>query len=106
METKAHFYQFLVFCIFGESYDFDRPTQIDNPDELIETVEQILDTFSDAEISYIKQRFGLLDGELKTHDDLAALFKMEPSEMKSLEIEIMRKLRHPMRSQLLRRFLD
>jgi RNA polymerase primary sigma factor len=63
-------------------------------------------SLSDDEISVIKSRFGLIDGELKSVAELAALSGKKIQEIQTLELEIMKKLRHPSRSGVLREFLD
>jgi len=105
-EEHAEMYHFLVFLIFGESYNFDAPPRIENPKELMEAVESVLDTLSDAEVSFLKSRFGLIDGDLKSLEEMAILLGKGVEELQVFELDLMKKLRHPARSENLRKYLD
>lgn len=105
-EASAEQYHFLVHLIFGESYNFDAPPTLNDPQALIEILESILDTFSNAESSFLKSRFGLIDGELKTLEEMATSLEKTVDELQALEVELMRKLRNPARSQFLRKYLE
>jgi RNA polymerase primary sigma factor len=69
-------------------------------------LEQILGTLLDREAGIIRMRFGLEDGEPKTLAEIAEVYGVTRERIRQIEAKTMTKLRHPMRSQTIRDYLD
>jgi RNA polymerase primary sigma factor len=66
----------------------------------------VLTTLTEREAAVVKMRFGLLDGQPKTLDEIGREFGLTRERIRQIETKTMSKLRHPSRSQKLRDFLD
>lgn len=97
-------YTRLLYAIFGETPNWDN-TQVASI-ELIGQLNSVLATLSHNEEKFIKRRFGIEDGEPQLLADLAAFLEKSVEDTGVFEAEVMRKLRHPSRSQPLRDFLE
>lgn len=73
---------------------------------LKEQLERILEGLSEREEGIIKMRFGLEDGEVKTLDEIAKRYNVSRERIRQIESKVMRKLRHPSRSQTIIDYLD
>ena len=73
---------------------------------LKERVEGVLDTLTDREEKVIRLRFGIEDGCPKTLEEVGMQFKVTRERIRQIEAKALRKLRHPLRSQKLRGFLE
>ncbi len=67
---------------------------------------EMLDTFSEREAGVISMRFGLVDGEPKTLDEIGKVYGVTRERIRQIESKTMCKLRHPSRSRQLRDFLN
>lgn len=72
----------------------------------MEAVESVLDTLPDAEVSFLKSSFGLIDGDLRSLEEMATLLGKGVEELLALEFDLMKKLRNPARTEYLRKYLD
>lgn len=105
-DSNSDLYHFLVYLIFGESYDFEAPPILEDPAELIKNVDSILSAFSYEEEAFLKARFGLNDGQIKSLEEMATLLGKSVGVVQDLEVELIKRLRHPARAEVLRKFLD
>ena len=73
---------------------------------LQEQMRVALDTLSAREAGVISARFGLIDGQPKTLDEIGKIHGVTRERIRQIESKLMSKLRHPSRSQVLRDYLD
>jgi RNA polymerase primary sigma factor len=73
---------------------------------LQEQLHSVLDTLSEREAGVVSMRFGLTDGQPKTLDQIGKVYGVTRERIRQIESKTMSKLRHPVRSQLLRDYLD
>lgn len=73
---------------------------------LKERVEDVLTTLTEREAKVIRLRFGIGDGYPRTLEEVGAEFQVTRERVRQIEAKALRKLRHPVRSQQLRGFLD
>ena len=71
-----------------------------------EHIESVLHTLSARERKVIQLRFGLLDGHLRTLEEVGREFGVTRERIRQIESKTLSKLRHPSRSQQLRGYLD
>ena len=73
---------------------------------LRERVKEVLESFTPEERKMIILRFGLEDGEERTYGQLAKEFGITAVEAHRILAGVLKKLRHPRSSRMLRDFLD
>lgn len=73
---------------------------------LTAAVAEALDQLSDRERDIIKLRFGLDGGEMRTLEEVGREFGVTRERVRQIESKTLAKLRHPIRSQGLRGFLE
>jgi RNA polymerase primary sigma factor len=73
---------------------------------LQEQLRSVLDTLSKREAGVVSMRFGLIDGQPKTLDEIGKVYGVTRERIRQIESKTMSKLRHPSRSQVLRDYLD
>jgi RNA polymerase primary sigma factor len=73
---------------------------------LQEQLETVLHSLSDRERQVIRLRFGLLDGNPRTLEEVGQEFGVTRERIRQIESKTLSKLRHPSRSQKLRDYLD
>jgi RNA polymerase primary sigma factor len=66
----------------------------------------VLGTLTEREAGVVSMRFGLVDGQPKTLDQIGQVYGVTRERIRQIESKTMSKLRHPARSQLLRDYLD
>ena len=92
--------------------DFIADQTVDGPADLATkrmltfAVEQALGELSDREQDIVRMRFGLDNGQPQTLDDVARSFSVTRERIRQIEAKTMAKLRHPLRGQRLKEFLD
>ncbi len=69
-------------------------------------IEDVLYTLSTREKEVIKLRFGLDDGYQHTLEEVGSVFNVTRERVRQIEAKALKKLRHPVRSQKLRGFLN
>jgi len=72
---------------------------------LKEQMQDILDSLSDRERKVLEMRFGLLDGQGRTLEEVGQAFGVTRERIRQIEAKALRKLRHPIRSRKLRDYL-
>ncbi len=73
---------------------------------LQEQLQSILDTLSEREAGVMRLRYGLVDGQPRTLDDIGQVYGVTRERIRQIESKTMSKLRHPSRSQSLRDYLE
>ena len=67
---------------------------------------EMLDSLGPREAAVVKLRFGLVDGQPKTLDEIGRELGLTRERIRQIESKTLSKLRHPSRSQKLRDYLD
>ena len=73
---------------------------------LQEQLESVLHTLSTREKEVIRLRFGLVDGQPRTLEEVGRKFGVTRERIRQIESKTLSKLRHPSRSQKLRDYLE
>jgi RNA polymerase primary sigma factor len=73
---------------------------------LNEAVKEVLSQLSEREQEVIRLRFGLDDGQMRTLEEVGKEFGVTRERIRQIEAKTLAKLRHPIRSQRLRDYLD
>jgi RNA polymerase primary sigma factor len=73
---------------------------------LKETMDHVLTSLSERERTIIEMRFGLVDGQDYTLEEIGSLYNVSRERIRQIEVKGLRKLRHPMRARQLRGFLE
>jgi RNA polymerase primary sigma factor len=91
---------------FIEDASADAPADVATRKMLARAVEDALGELSDREQEIVRMRFGLVDGHARTLEDVGREFGVTRERIRQIEAKTLAKLRHPMRSQRLKEFLD
>ncbi len=91
---------------FIEDLTVDAPADIATKRLLVEAVERALDDLTDREREIVRMRFGLDDGKPATLEDVGKAFGVTRERVRQIEAKTLAKLRHPLRAQRLREFLE
>jgi RNA polymerase primary sigma factor len=92
---------------FIEDLTVDAPADVATKNLLSEAVEQALAELTDREQEIVRMRFGLNEGgQPKTLEDVGREFGVTRERIRQIEAKTLAKLRHPMRSQKLKEFLE
>ncbi len=73
---------------------------------LAKAVHDVLDELSDRESEVVRLRFGLIDGRPRTLEEVGREFGVTRERIRQIESKTLAKLRHPLRSDKLRDYLD
>jgi len=73
---------------------------------LEQTVRDVLDDLSERESEVVRLRFGLVDGRPRTLEEVGREFGVTRERIRQIESKTLAKLRHPLRSDRLRDYLD
>lgn len=65
------------------------------------TLQDVLDSLSEREAGVITLRYGIIDGQRKTLDEIARIYEITRERVRQIESEALTKLRHSSRSDLL-----
>jgi RNA polymerase primary sigma factor len=84
----------------------DTPADMATRMMLVQAVEEALGELSEREQEIVRMRFGLDDGQAKTLEDVGREFGVTRERIRQIEAKTLAKLRHPMRSQKLKEFLE
>ena len=84
----------------------DAPAEVATRRMLAAAVDEALDELSDREKEVVRLRFGLIDGQARTLEEVGKEFGVTRERIRQIEAKTLAKLRHPQRSQKLKEFLD
>ncbi|MGH9265982.1 MAG: sigma-70 family RNA polymerase sigma factor, partial [Acidimicrobiales bacterium] len=73
---------------------------------LSEAVGEALEELTERERQVVRLRFGLDDGQIRTLEEVGKEFGVTRERIRQIEAKTLAKLRHPIRSQKLRDYLD
>ena len=91
---------------FIEDLSADAPADMATKRMLTAAVEEALGELTEREQEIVRMRFGLDDGQARTLEDVGREFGVTRERIRQIEAKTLAKLRHPMRSQRLKEFLD
>jgi RNA polymerase primary sigma factor len=69
-----------------------------------EQIEHVLNSLDGREQRVLRLRFGLDDGHARTLEEVGREFGLTRERIRQIEVQALRKLRHPSRSRKLREF--
>jgi RNA polymerase primary sigma factor len=84
----------------------DAPAEVATRRMLTEAVEEALGELSPREQEVVRLRFGLVDGQARTLEEVGREFGVTRERIRQIEAKTLAKLRHPQRSQKLRDYLE
>jgi len=101
----------------GDEDDFSLSDVIEDKDAIVpadaaartmlnEAVKEVLAQLTEREQEVIRLRFGLDDGQMRTLEEVGKEFGVTRERIRQIEAKTLAKLRHPIRSQRLRDYLD
>ena len=73
---------------------------------LVQAVDEALDDLNEREKEVVRLRFGLVDGQPRTLEEVGKEFGVTRERIRQIESKTLAKLRHPTRSQRLRDYLE
>lgn len=79
-------------------------TELADMDSLREAVAEALAPLSEKERTVILMRYGLVDDEPRTYEEVGSKLGVSRQRVRQLEIRALKRLRHPTRAKLLREF--
>lgn len=91
---------------FVQNKDDDTPMDIAFKSIVRDQIESVLDTLTEREKGVIMLRFGLVDGNPRTLEDVARHFNVTRERIRQIEQKSLKKLKHPSRIRPLRELLD
>ena len=91
---------------FIEDHDAPAPADAASFTLLREQLDEVLETLTVREKKVLELRFGLEDGRSRTLEEVGQHFGVTRERIRQIEAKALRKLRHPVRSQVLRSFYD
>jgi len=74
--------------------------------DLQRQIRKVMDTLTEKEAMIIKRRFGIGDGSSRTLEEVGSEFKVTRERIRQIEGKVLKKLRHPARSKLLKGFIE
>lgn len=95
--------------LFGDFIPDDKvlgPVDAATRQLLKDQIRQALGVLSDREREVLEMRFGLLDGQDHTLEEVGKHFGVTRERIRQIEAKALRKLRHPTRSRQLRDYLE
>ena len=94
------------FADFIPDLSAEVPADMATRSMLAKAVEEALGELSEREREIVRMRFGLDDGQARTLEDVGKEFRVTRERVRQIEAKTLAKLRHPMRSQRLKEFLE
>ncbi|PWH20973.1 MAG: RNA polymerase sigma factor RpoD [Ardenticatenia bacterium] len=91
---------------FIEDETMPGPVDAASKQLLKEQMQSILDSLTDRERKVLEMRFGLVDGQGHTLEEVGKAFGVTRERIRQIEAKALRKLRHPLRSRKLRDYLS
>ncbi|MEY4175893.1 MAG: polymerase sigma factor RpoD, partial [Actinomycetota bacterium] len=84
----------------------DAPVDTAIREMLLAAVDEALDELSEREQEIVRKRFGLDGGQARTLEDVGREMGVTRERIRQIEAKTLAKLRHPLRSQRLKGFLE
>ncbi len=91
---------------FIQDDDSPAPAEAASHALLKEAIQDVLNTLTPREALVLKLRFGLVDGRMRTLEEVGKEFKITRERIRQIEAKALRKIRHPSRSKKLKDFLE
>jgi RNA polymerase primary sigma factor len=91
---------------FIEDASADAPIDVATRHMLTQAVDEALAGLSEREQEVVRMRFGLLDGQPRTLEEVGKEFGVTRERIRQIEAKTLAKLRHPQRSLRLKEFLE
>ncbi len=91
---------------FIEDQSVDSPVDNASHNSLESEIQQALETLSEREEAVLRLRYGLDDGQPRKLEEVGNRFGITRERVRQIETKAIRKLRHPLRAQRLKGFLD
>ena len=91
---------------FIEDASADAPAEVATRRMLAQAVDEALGELSEREQEVVRLRFGLVDGQAKTLEEVGQQFGVTRERIRQIEAKTLAKLRQPQRSQKLKEFLE
>ena len=81
------------------------PLDLAIQNDLQRHVQKVMETLTKKEAGIIQMRFGIGDGPSRTLEEVGSEFKVTRERIRQIEGKVLKKLRHPKRSKLLKSFI-
>ena len=91
---------------FIEDQSVDSPVDNASHNSLATEIVQALETLTEREEAVLRLRYGLDDGQPRKLEEVGNRFGITRERVRQIETKAIRKLRHPLRAQRLKGFLD
>jgi len=91
---------------FIEDVSVDSPVDNASHNSLEGEIEQALETLTEREEAVLRLRYGLDDGQPRKLEEVGNRFGITRERVRQIETKAIRKLRHPLRAQRLKGFLE
>ena len=78
------------------------PADVVIADDQAAILDLVLSTLPQKEADIVRYRFGLMDGNAKTLEEVGQIYNLSRERIRQLEAKALRKLRHPVRSKMLK----
>jgi RNA polymerase primary sigma factor len=82
------------------------PSDVTSHSLLKERLADVLTTLTERERNILEMRFGLIDGQARSCEQISGLYNVTRERIRQIEGKALRKLRHPSRQGHLQDFLD
>jgi RNA polymerase primary sigma factor len=93
------------FGDFIEDKTAENPSEMTSYHLLREKLQDVLATLTERERKVLELRFGLIDGYVRTLEEVGKQYKVTRERIRQIEAKALRKLRHPTRARQLQGFL-
>ncbi len=84
------------------------PSPLDSvlQNDLQKQIKKVMDTLDEKEAEIIKRRFGIESSSSYTLEEVGKEFKVTRERIRQIEAKVLKKLRHPTRSNILKEFIE
>ena len=93
------------FGDFIEDKSAENPSEMTSYHLLKDKLSDVLDSLTERERKVLELRFGLVDGYVRTLEEVGKQYKVTRERIRQIEAKALRKLRHPTRARQLQGFL-